>query len=97
MRPDDLLAGKEYVTAADLSKLPIIWARRSNVKNELANGFGDYYKDLHVLFTSNLSTNVAIMVQRGLGYSLVIEGFVLAWKGGQPFGAAVEKFRVSYE
>lgn len=114
MRPDDPLAGKEYVTAADLSKLPIIMARRSNVKNELANWFGDYYKDLHVLFTSNLSTNGAIMVQRGLGYSLVIEGSVphwdsgkicyrklypelestsvLAWKRGQPFGAAAEKF-----
>lgn len=79
MRPDDALAGKEYVTAADLSELPIIMARRSNVKNELANWFGEYYKDLHVLFTSNLSTNGAIMVQRGLGYSLVVEGSVPHW------------------
>lgn len=76
MRPDDPLAEKENVTAADLSCLPIIMARRSNVQNELANWFGDYYKDLHVLFTSNLSTNGAIMVQKGLGYSLVIEGSV---------------------
>lgn len=79
MRPDDALAGKEYVTAAELSELPIIMARRSNVKNELANWFGEYYKDLHVLFTSNLSTNGAIMVQRGLGYSLVVEGSVPHW------------------
>lgn len=74
MRPDDPLARKEYVTAADLSGLPIIMVRRPNVQSELASWFGDYFKDLHILFTSNLSTNGAVMVYRGLGYSLVVEG-----------------------
>lgn len=79
MRADDPLAEKEFVTAKDLADLPIIMARRSNVQNELANWFGEYFKKLHILFKSNLSTNGAIMVQNGLGYSLVIEGSTPFW------------------
>lgn len=76
MRPDSPLAEKEFVTAKDLSELPLILPRRMNVQNELASWFGDYYDSLNVIFTSNLSTNSAIMVSNGLAYSLVIEGAV---------------------
>lgn len=79
MRPDDPLAEKESVTAKDLADQPIIMARRSNVQNELANWFGDYFKNLRILFKSNLSTNGAVMVQSGLGYSLVVEGSIPFW------------------
>jgi DNA-binding transcriptional LysR family regulator len=74
MRPDDPLAKRKYVTAKDLEKLPIIMARRPSVQGELASWFGDRFKNLHIPFSSNLSTNAAIMVQKGLGYALVIEG-----------------------
>lgn len=74
--PNDSLANKEYITASDLAKLPLILPRRMQVQNELASWFGDYYKNLNILFTSNLSTNGAIMVNQGLAYSLVIEGSV---------------------
>lgn len=79
MRPDDPLAEKEAVTPKDLAKLPIIMARRSSVQNELANWFGPYFKHLNILFKSNLPTNGAIMVENGLGYSLIIEGGVPFW------------------
>lgn len=79
MRPDSPLAEKEFVTAKDLSELPLILPRRMNVQNELASWFGDYYDSLNVIFTSNLSTNSAIMVNNGLAYSLVIEGAVPFW------------------
>lgn len=79
MRPDSPLAEKEFVTAKDLSELPLILPRRMNVQNELASWFGDYYDNLNVVFTSNLSTNSAIMVNNGLAYSLVIEGAVPFW------------------
>lgn len=79
MRPDDELVKKESVSAKDLSELPMILPRRLNVQSELASWFGDYYADLHVLFTSNLSTNGAVMVRNGLGYSVVIEGSVPFW------------------
>ena len=74
MRPDDPLAEKESVTAKDLSELPLILPRRTSVQSELASWFGGYFDKLDVAFTSNLSTNGAIMVSNGLAYSLVIEG-----------------------
>ncbi len=79
MRPDDPLSRKEAVTAKDLSTLPLILPRRMNVQNELASWFGNYYKKLNVVFTSNLNTNGAIMVSNGLAYSLVIEGAMSFW------------------
>lgn len=58
---------------------PLILPRRSNVQNEVLNWLGRYYSESQVLFTSNLTTNSALMVQRGLAYSLVIEGSVPFW------------------
>ncbi len=79
MRPDSPLCEKEAVTAKDLSVLPLILPRRMSVQSELANWFGDYYESLNVVFTSNLSTNGAVMVMDGLAYSLVIEGAIPFW------------------
>ena len=79
MPPDDPLAGRKYVKADELAELPLILPRRMQVQSELASWFGDYYKNLNILFTSNLSTNGAVMVSRGLAYSLVIEGAVPFW------------------
>ena len=79
MRPDDPLAEKETVSAKDLEGLPLILPRRTNVQNELSSWFGDSFRKTNILFTSNLSTNSAIMVQKGLAYYLVIEGAVPFW------------------
>lgn len=77
MRPDDPLAEKDYVTAEDLLPLPLSLPRRMSVQSELASWFGDLYGKINVAFTSNLSTNSAVMVSAGLAYSLVIEGVAL--------------------
>lgn len=79
MRPDDPLAEKESISAKDLENAPLILPRRTNVQNELVNWLGDSFRESQVLFTSNLSTNGALMVQKGLAYSLVIEGSVPFW------------------
>lgn len=79
MPPNDPLAEKEFITASDLAKVPLILPRRLQVQSELASWFGDYFKNLNVLFTSNLGTNGAIMVKEGLACSLVIEGAVPFW------------------
>ena len=79
MRPDSPLAEKEYVTAKDLSELPLIMPRRLKIQSELASWFGNHYDKLNVLFTSNLNTNAAVMVSRGLAYSIVIEGMMPFW------------------
>lgn len=74
MRPDDPMAQKEGVTAKDLSGVPLILPRRLKVQGEIAGWFGNYFDNLNVLFTSNLSTNAAIMVNSGLAYAVVVEG-----------------------
>lgn len=79
MSPDDPLAEKEAVSAKDLENVPLILPRRTNVQNELSNWLGDSFQEKQVLFTSNLTTNGALMVQRGLAYSLVIEGSIPFW------------------
>lgn len=79
MRPDDPLAEKDAVSAKDLENLPLILPRRTNVRNELSNWLGDSFQSAKVLFTSNLSTNSALMVQRGLAYSIAIEGSMPFW------------------
>lgn len=79
MRPDDPLAEKGSISARDLENAPLILPRRTNVQNELTNWLGDSFQESQVLFTSNLSTNAALMVQKRLAYSLVIEGSVPFW------------------
>lgn len=79
MRPDDPLTNKEVISAKDLENLPLILPRRTNVRNELLNWLGDSFQSAKVLFTSNLSTNGAIIVQRGLAYSIAIEGSIPFW------------------
>lgn len=49
------------------------------MRNELSNWFGDSFQNVKILFTSNLSTNGALMVQKGLAYSIAIEGAVPFW------------------
>lgn len=79
MRPDAPLAEKEAVSAMDLENIPLILPRRTNVQNELTNWLGVSFQDNQVVFTSNLTTNAALMVQRGLGYAVVVEGSVPFW------------------
>lgn len=79
MPMDDPLAEKENVSAKDLENMPLILPRRTNVQNELSNWFGASFQEKQVLFTSNLATNSALMVQKGLAYSIVIEGAIPFW------------------
>ncbi len=79
MPAHDPLASKERIQAEELEGKPVILPYRSSVRNEVASWFGDAFENLHVLFTSNLSTNGALMVRRGLGYAVVIEGSMPFW------------------
>lgn len=79
MPPDDPLTLKDFITPADLHRLPLIMVRRQPVRTELTNWLGSYYKDINIVFTSNMTTNAAIMVKNGFGYALVVEGSVSFW------------------
>ena len=74
MRPDDPLAAQESVTAADLAGRELIMPLREAVKNELASWFGELYPSLRIRYTSNISTNAAILAQKGFGILVVIAG-----------------------
>lgn len=76
---DDPLTLKDFITPADLHRLPLIMVRRQPVRTELTNWLGSYYKDINIVFTSNMTTNAAIMVKNGFGYALVVEGSVSFW------------------
>lgn len=68
------LARHAYVTAKDLAEIPVIMPSRQKIHDEVASWFGDDYEQLHVIGTSNLSTNAALMVHAGMGYALSVEG-----------------------
>lgn len=76
----DPLAQKEYIEKSDLLDKPLILPERVNIQSELANWFGNDFKNLHIAFTSNLGTNAAIMASYGLGYPVSIEGAAKYWK-----------------
>jgi DNA-binding transcriptional LysR family regulator len=80
MRPDSPLAAKESITPKDLAGFPLLLPSRLNVQSEVANWFGDEFENLDVRYMGNLSTNSAVVVQKGYAYALVIEGSVMFWK-----------------
>ncbi len=79
---DSPLAGKERVTPAELSGVPLFISRREKVQNELANWFGDFFDRLSVLGTYNLLYN-AVMMTEGFG------GAVLCFQHGNCYENAV--------
>lgn len=74
MRKDSPLARLKTVSPKDLVDVPLIFAKRKSVQNELENWFGPYYDQLNIVATSNVSySNRAMMVENGLAVALVLE------------------------
>lgn len=73
MRADDELAARESIRPRDLIGRNIILPRRLNVRSELGHWLGSALNKINVVATSNLNPNGAILVERGLGYSLCIK------------------------
>lgn len=74
MRSDDPLAAKEAVTPKDLAGKKLILPRRMNLRNEAVSWLGEFYQESSIYCTCNLSTNSSVMVEKKMGYSLVVEG-----------------------
>ena len=83
MRKNDPLAQFDTIHAEQLESLPLILPRRLNVRSELANWFGDRFAQLNIAYTGNLTTNTALIVQKGYGYAIVVDGSL-------PFGERAE-------
>lgn len=76
MKKTDPLAQKESVTLKDIATFPLIISRRRIVQNEIANWFDDDYNKLHIFATYNLISNATVLVEKGLGYVVCIQGAV---------------------
>lgn len=74
MRPDDPLASRESVTAADLARRPLIMVMREAIRNEVASWFGEHFSRLDIRCTINLSTNASVLARCGYGICVVVEG-----------------------
>ena len=70
------LAKKDFLKTEDLLEYPIILPRRKNIQSELSAWFGTDFEQLNVRYYSNLSGNASILVEKGLGVSITIEGSV---------------------
>ena len=70
----DPLAAKDTVTVEDLAARQLILPQRASVRGEVASWFGEHYSELSIPFTSNLSTNAAVLVAGGMGIAVTIEG-----------------------
>ncbi len=66
------LAQKTAVTPQDLADKPLLFAQRDLVKRELMNWFGSYADNLNIVACGNLSFNLSMLVQQGVGAHLSI-------------------------
>ncbi len=71
---DSPAAEKEYVTAEDLSRIPLIFPGRQNVQNEVINWFGDRFEGLNIICANNFAASSLAMVKNGLGSLVTLEG-----------------------
>lgn len=70
----DPLCEKAVIEPSDLDGKNLIFPWRSMVKKELRNWFGPYFSKIGQTMDCNMSTNASVLVYKGLGYSLCIEG-----------------------
>ncbi len=70
-----LLASKEKITKEDLLSLPsLIGPNRLSVQNELESWLGDDLSKLNIFATSNIITDLLLLVKSDSAYALAIEG-----------------------
>lgn len=74
LKSDDSLAEKELITLEDIKGLPLILPKRVVVQNEVINWFGSKITNPHIFATYNLFSNAILLVEKGLGYAVCLDG-----------------------
>ncbi len=70
------LCKKEYVTAEDLKDRKIFMSNRAVNHSLFSSWFGEYYNEKNIFCTVNLLYNAAMLVSKGMGCAVTIDGAV---------------------
>lgn len=70
------LCKKEYVTAEDLKDRKIFMSNRAANHSLFSSWFGKYYDEKNIYCTVNLLYNAAMLVSKGMGCAVTIDGAV---------------------
>ncbi|MCC8015418.1 MAG: LysR family transcriptional regulator [Eubacterium sp.] len=70
------LAQKKFVTAEDLSRVPLIFPGRQNVQNEVINWFGNKFDSLNIICANNFASSSFPLIKKGLGSLITLDGGV---------------------
>ena len=74
MRADAPLAAEKMVNIKALENEPVIASSRSDILSRYFSMSGEEVHLKHVLITTNLPNNAALMVEEGMGYFIGSEG-----------------------
>jgi DNA-binding transcriptional LysR family regulator len=74
MRKDDPLSKKNNVRISDIIGLPFFLSHRRIVTDEIEGWFGKMANKLNILGYHNLPTNTMLLIERGLCYSITVQG-----------------------
>lgn len=74
MRTGDPLSEKDEILPEDLLGLPLIAPMRKEIRQNLRNIIGSVYDKYDFVASFNVVNNATLLVERGLGYLIVIEG-----------------------
>lgn len=76
MPSGDDLAKNSCIRVEELDGLPLILSNRDIVKNEVLSWLDTDRTNLNIIATTNLLTNMALLVKQNLGYMITIEGAI---------------------
>ncbi len=71
---DDPIAKSSAVTLDEIMDKPLFVPKRSAVHNEVVNWFGVPAERLNIVGTHTLLSNTVLLVERGMGYALTLNG-----------------------
>ena len=74
MRKDDPLAQKASIHGEEIQNLPLILPRRTIVIEEIARWLHLDSDSLHIVASHNLLTNSVLLIEKGFGYAICIQG-----------------------
>lgn len=76
MRKDSPLAAEKEIAIKDIASLPLIISRQSVHNNEFSGFLGSDAEKLNIVATYNLLYNASVMVERGFGYAVCLDGII---------------------